>query len=87
MKQVTLNQLNQESASLLTSHEAITVEHQGEVIGVYLPQKKVDQAELQHNLDQLDRLIKKICSTNGLTENEFADLFDLTEPSSHDSDR
>jgi hypothetical protein len=87
MRQVTLNQLNQEPASLLTSNEAITVEHQGKIIGVYLPQKTVDQAELQHNLDKLDQLIKKICSSNGLAENEFADLFDLSEPSSHDSNR
>ncbi len=86
MKQVAVSELQEKAAKYLTGEEPLAIEHDGEVVGYYYPKKRTKQEELNRKLDRLGKLVNKALAETGMTEDEFADLFDTSKPFPYDSD-
>jgi hypothetical protein len=86
MKQVAVSELQEKAAKYLTGEEPLAIEHDGEVVGYYYPKKRTNQEELNRKLDRLGELVNKALAETGMTEDEFADLFDTSKPFPYDSD-
>lgn len=79
MKQVAVSELQEKAAKYLTGSEPLAIEHDGEVVGYYYPKKQTKQEELNCKLDRLGELVNKALAETGMTEDEFADFFDLSK--------
>jgi hypothetical protein len=79
MKQIPIDKLNQNAIAHLTNGEPLVIEHEGKVLGIFLP-KQPTTASLDQALDKLDQTIEKILTETGMTEAEFAAYFDLSQP-------
>jgi hypothetical protein len=79
MKQIPIDKLNQNAIAHLTNGEPLVIEHEGKVLGIFLP-KQPTTANLDQALDKLDQTIEKILTETGMTEAEFAAYFDLSQP-------
>ena len=80
MKQIPIDQLNQNAIAHLTSGEPLSIEHEGKVLGIFLPKQPTQTATLDQALDKLDQTIEKILAETGMTEAEFVSYFDLSQP-------
>jgi hypothetical protein len=80
MQHVEIEEVRERASELLTGSEALTVEHQGHVVGVYLPLPQPDQQGGQDSLAALRAAIAAALSNGQLTVDELADLFDLRRP-------
>jgi hypothetical protein len=82
-----------ELVALLTQHrpmaqsEPLAVEHDGQVIGYYLPVPARRSEEIRRAMDHLERTLARVAAETGLTEDELAGLFDLTRPLPETPDR
>lgn len=84
MKHVEAREFKERSLDYLTSNEPLAIEHEGEIIGFYYPKKRTKQEELERKLDRLGQLVNQALAETGMTEDEFADLFDLSKPFPYD---
>lgn len=71
MKTVQLNDF--EKQVLLAEKEAISIEHNGKLIGYYYP--VVDYQKVKEAKQELDALMEKVLAQTGLTEEEFIETF------------
>jgi hypothetical protein len=71
----------------MAHREPLAVEHDGEVIGYYLPVPARRREEIRRVMDHLERTLTRVAAETGLTEDELADLFDLTLPLPETPDR
>jgi hypothetical protein len=79
MKQIPIDTLNQNAIACLTTGEPLVIEHEGKILGIFLPKQPVT-AHLDQALDKLDQTLDKILTETGMTEAEFAAYFDLSQP-------
>jgi hypothetical protein len=86
MKQVATLELKEKVIDYLTGEEPLVILHDGEVVGFYYPKKRKKQEELNRKLNRLEQLVKQALAETGMTEDEFADLFDLSKPFPYDAD-
>lgn len=86
MKQVATLELKEKAIDYLTGSEPLVIVHDGEVVGFYYPKQRKKQEELNRKLDRLEQLVKQALAETGMTEDEFADLFDLSKQFPYDSD-
>ncbi len=98
IKRVPAEEFAKHAAEYLEGDEAVTIEKDGEVIGRYVPEvnghalngTSVDQdrprrkAELRETFRKLDEVLQRIYERTGMTEDEFADLFDTKKPFPYD---
>lgn len=71
MKTVKLSEL--EKRVLLAQKEALSVEHNGQLVGYYYP--VVDHQEVKRAKEELDLIMEKVLSETGLTEEEYVEAF------------
>ena len=86
MKHVEAREFKERSLDYLTSNEPLAIEHEGEIIGFYYPKKRTKQEELERTSDRLHQAVQQALAETGMTEDEFADLFDLSKPFPYDAD-
>jgi hypothetical protein len=79
MKHIPIETLNQNAIAHLTNGEPLTIEHEGKVLGIFLP-KQPTTATLDQALNKLDQTLEKILTETGMTEAEFTAYFDLSQP-------
>ena len=98
IKRVPAEEFAEHAAEYLEGDEAVTIEKDGEVIGRYVPEVNSyapngtsadmkpgsDKAELREAFGQLDEILQRIYERTGMTEDEFADLFDTKRPFPYD---
>ncbi len=89
MKRVGVREFRDHATKYLAGDETIVVERHGKPIGMYTP---VGPSGLQLHPDfgnreaaleaaaRLEKTVQKILDETGMTEDEFADLFDLNKP-------
>lgn len=80
MKTVGVREFRDHATRYLGGNEPVTIERRGERIGVYLPFREVKREQLAQALDKLGRTVTELSAKMGLTEDEFADLFDPSKP-------
>ena len=100
MKRVPADEFARHAAEYLEGTESVSVEKDGEVIGQYLPtpnghvmngpvsdeERRRNKAELREHFARLRGVLQEIYAETGMTEDEFADLFDTTKPFPYDLD-
>jgi hypothetical protein len=100
MKRVPADEFARHAAEYLEGSEAVSVEQDGEVIGRYVPapngralngggsdeDRRRKKAEARAAFERLRSVLQKIYAETGMTEDEFADLFDTTKPFPYDLD-
>jgi hypothetical protein len=86
MKHIAVEELAEHSINYLTGNEALAIEHNGEVVGFYYPKKRPKREELECQLNRLQELVNKALAETGMTEDEFADLFDTSKAFPYDTD-
>jgi len=66
MKSIELSKLKEQV--LLTEHEALTVEHNGKLLGYFYPVKTKDQAEVDALWERLEKAVERVMAETGLDE-------------------
>lgn len=86
MKHVEAREFKERSLDYLTSNEPLAIKHEGEIIGFYYPKKRTKQEEVKRAVERLHQAVQQALAETGMTEDEFADLFDLSKPFPYDAD-
>ncbi|MFN8634550.1 MAG: hypothetical protein U0893_11890 [Chloroflexota bacterium] len=100
MKRVPADEFAEHAAEYLSGPEAISIEKDGEIVGQYVPtpnghsangaesdeSRRKMKATLRAHFAQLRAELQEIYAETGLTEDEFADLFDTKKPFPYDRD-
>ncbi|MBW4650327.1 MAG: hypothetical protein KME06_16810 [Kastovskya adunca ATA6-11-RM4] len=86
MKHVEVEKFKTRSLDYLTGNEPLAIVQDGEVVGHYYPKKRTKQEEVKRAVERLDRAVKQALAETGMTEDEFADLFDLSKPFPYDNE-
>jgi len=60
--------------------DTLVIERDDRAIGYYVPAADRDQQRVNDAVDRLDRTVRRILAETGMTEDELARLFDLTQP-------
>jgi hypothetical protein len=99
-KRVSAEEFVAHAAELLESHEPVTIEKNGEVIGRYVPApnghavngvigtkpSSKDKSKARASADALRQTLREIYARTGMTEDELAAYFDMTKPFPYDDD-
>jgi antitoxin (DNA-binding transcriptional repressor) of toxin-antitoxin stability system len=79
MKQVGVREFRDHATLYLSGNESIAVTKNGRTIGVYTPFKQ-DYEKRKRAIDDLSRTVNRVLQETGMTEDELADIFDLSKP-------
>ena len=85
MRRVDADEFADHALRFLVSEEPVAVESNGRLLGIYHPVKRKDTEEAKRSMQQLEEAVQRILADTGMTEDELADLFDLTKPFPYDS--
>lgn len=81
MKHVGVREFRDHATKYLHGEEAVTIERNGEPIGIYIPtggaERKKRAAEA---MARLERTVERVLTETGLTEDELSRMFDLSVP-------
>jgi hypothetical protein len=80
MKRVGIQEFCERASELLSGNEVVTVERQGQAVGVYLPLSSSPDHNAQDSLAALRAAVAAALANGQMTEDELADLFDLRRP-------
>ena len=80
MKRVGIQEFWEQASELLTENEVLTVERQGQAVGVYLPLSSSSDHNARDSLAALRAAVAAALANGQMTEDELADLFDLRRP-------
>jgi antitoxin (DNA-binding transcriptional repressor) of toxin-antitoxin stability system len=79
MKQVGVREFRDHATLYLSSTDPIAVTKNGHTIGIYVPLKR-DQEKINRALDRFGETVNRILEETGMTEDELADIFDVSKP-------
>lgn len=79
LKEVGVREFRDHATRYLSGPDSIAVTRNGRVIGVYVPLKR-DEEKARRALDKFGATIERILQETGMTEDELADLLDLSKP-------
>jgi hypothetical protein len=80
MKRVGIQAFCERASELLTGNEVVTVERQGQAVGVYLPLSSPTDHNVRDSLVALRAAVAAALANGQMAEDELADLFDLRRP-------
>jgi antitoxin (DNA-binding transcriptional repressor) of toxin-antitoxin stability system len=82
VKPVGVREFRDHATKYLSAGKPIPISKHGQVIGYYIPAHRTEeqQAAFDAALDKLGRTVDRACAEAGMTEDEFADFFDLSKP-------
>jgi hypothetical protein len=79
MKVVGVREFRDHATLYLSGTDPIAVTKNGHVIGIYTPFKR-DYERRRRALDRLEQTVNQILAETGMTEDELADIFDVSKP-------
>lgn len=79
LKEVGVREFRDHATRYLSGSESIAVSKNGRLIGVYVPLKRDEEAK-RRALDKFGETIERILQETGMSEDELADLLDLSKP-------
>ncbi len=80
MQRVEIQDLRERASELLTGDEALTVERQGQAVGVYLPLPHPASQAAQDSMTSLRMAVAAALANGQMSGDELADVFDLRRP-------
>jgi hypothetical protein len=79
LKEVGVREFRDHATKYLSGTETVAVNKHGHIIGVYIPLKRDDE-KVRRALDRFGETVNRILEETGMTEDELADLFDVSKP-------
>lgn len=79
MKRVGVREFRDHATQYLAGDDVLAVEKHGQPIGFYIPTGKTRQQSFADALARLEDTVKGILAETGMSEDELARLFDLTQ--------
>ena len=79
VKRIGVGEFREHAEEYLAGDEVLTVECQGRPMGVYIPFQSATPDASQKALLRLEQAVAKARDVNHLTEDELADLLDLSK--------
>jgi hypothetical protein len=79
MKQVGVREFRDHATRYLSGSETIAVSKNGRIIGIYVPMKR-DEEKVRRAVDRLSDAVNRVLQETGMTEDELADVFDISKP-------
>ena len=79
MKKVEECEFRDRAVMYLSGRESIAVCRNGRIIGIYTPMQRDEEAVTQ-GWDQFGIAVDQLLRETGMTEEELADIFDLSKP-------
>ncbi len=80
MKTVGVREFRDHATKYLASGEPLQIERHGKTLGFFIPVQRPDPEERRRTLEALEKTIQRILARTGMTEDELADMFDLSKP-------
>jgi len=80
MKRVGVRDFRDHATQYLAGDDVLLVERHGQPVGLYIPTKSDPYRDRVAAVQQLRDTVEQILQRTGLTEDELADLFDLSKP-------
>jgi hypothetical protein len=80
MKRVGVREFRDHATQYLASDEVLAIERHGQPIGFYIPTGKSRQENFQEALARLEQTVGQVLAETGMSEEEFARLFDVKTP-------
>ncbi len=84
LKHIELDEFRERMTDYLYGRTPLAVERDGEILGFYYPKNKTKEKELKRAVKQLELAVDLALAETGMTEDELADLFDLSKPFPYD---
>lgn len=79
LKEVGVREFRDHATKYLSGTDTVAVSKHGQIIGIYIPMKR-DEARVREAFDRFGRTVEAIRQETGMSEDEFADIFDLNKP-------
>ena len=79
LKQVGVREFRDHATLYLSSCDPIAVTRHGRTIGIYVPLKR-DEEKVRRAVDRLSAAVNQVLQETGMTEDELADIFDVSKP-------
>ncbi len=80
MKKVGVREFRDHATKYLAGGEPLEIERHGRPIGYYIPVKHPDEEEVREAVARLAEAVERVLAETGMTEDELAELFDLSRP-------
>lgn len=80
MKSIPLDKFRERIIFYLEGMEALAIESEGKILGFYYPKNYGQEEELKQAVNRLENVLEQVLVKNGMTEDELADLLDMTKP-------
>jgi hypothetical protein len=79
LKEVGVREFRDHATKYLSGTETVAISKHGHIIGIYLPLKR-DEEKVRQAWESLGKAVDQVLQETGMTEDELADLFDLSKP-------
>jgi hypothetical protein len=79
LKEVGVREFRDHATKYLSGTDTVAVSKHGQIIGIYVPMKR-DEARAREAFERFRRTVEEIRQETGMSEDEFADIFDLSKP-------
>ncbi|HEU0165094.1 MAG TPA: hypothetical protein VFQ54_08615 [Thermomicrobiales bacterium] len=79
VENVGIREFRDHATRYFASSKPVAISRHGKIVGFYVPVER-DKEDMKRALDDLGRTVEAILERTGMTEDEFADLFDLNKP-------
>ncbi len=82
MRRIDMQEFRGQAPDVLAGNEALTVERDGQAVGVYLPLPRHQSRDKEASMADLQATIDTAPTEGTISRDELADLFDLRQPMS-----
>jgi hypothetical protein len=79
LKEVGVREFRDHATKYLSGTESVAISRHGHIIGIYVPLKR-DEEKARQAWDDFGKAIDQVLQETGITEDELADLLDLSKP-------
>jgi len=80
MRRIDVQEFRTQAPDVLAGNEALTVEREGQAVGVYLPLPQHQSRDKETSMADLQAAIDAALAGGSMSRDELADLFDLRQP-------
>jgi hypothetical protein len=80
VKTVDVQDFQRQGSRYLRGEHAVAVAQDGHTIGIYIPVPQAQDASFLAALERLEASVARVLAETGMTEDELADLLDLSRP-------
>jgi hypothetical protein len=78
-KDVGVREFRDHATKYLSGSETLAIRKNGHLIGIYIPMKR-DEEKVRQAWERFGETIDRVLQETGMTEDELADIFDLSKP-------